>query len=1130
VRLTSLTLQGFKSFGHRTTLEFSPGVTAVVGPNGSGKSNLLDALKWVTGGGRAREFRAEAKTDLIFHGADGKRSLGFAEVEVELSDGRRSIKVRRDLDRAGHSRLRLDGRAARFLDIDEALAGSGLGTAGVAMIGQGEVAGVLMADPATLLRYVAEAAGVARLAGRREQTQARLDTARAHLTRLQDVLIELRERIEHLRHEAQVAQRHAELSREALSLRVTAGHARVAALDAEVAALRQDVGSAEQRILEGRERIAAARADVEAARQGRTDAEREYRDALAAAERAQGALALARAAAARAAERRADAERGRDATLAEATALEATPAPLDPQVDLAAARRAVDDAEAAAEAALARRARADSELEDVRSAWRTARARHAALLEAWATYRARLAALDDEEAALAAERTTLHAGDALPDLAGLEADLDAARAAAAQAEAELVDARHELERCHERHAAAHAEAEAQARAAARARAAYEARRGYAQGPRVALTSGVPGVRGSVADLLRVEPDRQAAIAGALGRRAEYVVVDSAATAERVLEAVRRAGGWVTLLPLDLLRPPRDVGPDGRGVPGVLGRAIDAVDVEGAYRVVAAQLLANTWLMTDLAAATALARSQADRPRLVTLDGDVLEASGAISGGRRSGGATVLGLGRDLEEAERAASAEAAAAATAHAELAAAQARVRSAVAAAEAARAAAEGREADWRRAAAEAERRRQVAAVHDERAARIVAARAALPAPDEREDAADLDAWTAAEAAAQAALAEARAAAEAAVAVAAEARREAEVGAERSLSYESAKLAHRQGLIRAARLRSEGETRAAEAVGLAHEEERARAGVVEAEAALPRDVDARRGAFEGADAAHREAEQRLRQHTEAQARAGDALEEARLALARREAALELALDERAALPVGVEPLPLGERAARARWREVETLLADMGAVNQRAAMDHAAQAERLAELEGEGAQAAGAVAELTGALEIIDGETNARLGAALAGLHDGFAEHVRQLFGPTAVGAIEIDHEGARPIGLRIRLQPPGKRTESLNLLSVGERTMGAMAFLFALMAGDSGGLPIAVLDEVDAPLDEANIRRFCGFIEALSERGTQFVLITHQKATFEVADTLWGVTSDGGVSRVFSIRRDAPRALVGD
>ncbi|MDF1523868.1 MAG: AAA family ATPase, partial [Trueperaceae bacterium] len=181
---------------------------------------------------------------------------------------------------------------------------------------------------------------------------------------------------------------------------------------------------------------------------------------------------------------------------------------------------------------------------------------------------------------------------------------------------------------------------------------------------------------------------------------------------------------------------------------------------------------------------------------------------------------------------------------------------------------------------------------------------------------------------------------------------------------------------------------------------------------------------------------------------------------------------------------------------------------------------------ESEAADAAEAVEALAGTLDTIDTETNARLGTALDGLREGFAEHVRQLFGPTAVGAIEVEHEGPRPVGVRIRLQPPGKRTQSLNLLSVGERSMGALAFLFALMAGDGEGLPIAVLDEVDAPLDEANIRRFCGFVEALAARGTQFVLITHQKATFEVADTLWGVTTDAGVSRVFGIRRDDPRA----
>jgi chromosome segregation protein len=1129
VRLTTLTLQGFKSFGNRTAIEFSPGVTAVVGPNGSGKSNLLDALKWVTGGGRAREFRAETRTDLIFHGAAGKRGVGFAEVEVELSDGRRSIKVRRDLDRSGASRLRLDGRVARFLDVDEALAGSGLGTAGVAMIGQGEVAGVLMADPTTLLRYVAEAAGVARLASRREQTQSRLDAARSHLTRLEDVLVELRERIEHLRHEAQVATRHTELTREALALRVTAGHARVASLEAEVGALRQEVGAAEQRILEGRERLAVARAAVEEARGRRTEAERTYREALAAAERAQGVLALARAGVQRAAEGRSSALRAQESAAREAASLAAMPEPKDPEVDLAALQRRVDDAEAAVAESLELRAAAEAELERVRAGLEAAREREAQAQAAWSAYRARSAALDEEHASLSRERERLRAEEPGPDVDALAAAREGARGAVVDAEAALDAARRDLQLAHELHATAHGESVAATRSAQQARAAYEARRGYAQGPRVALTSGIAGVHGSVADLLRVAPEHRAAIAGALGRRAEYVVVDTAETAARVLAAVRAAGGWVTLLPLDLLRPPRADADGDRGIQGLLGRAADVVDVAPEFRAVVAQLLANTWLVEDLAIATAIARRHADRPRLVTLEGDVLEAGGAISGGRRTGGATVLGLGRDLERAERDAAVAEERVATALADRTAAQERVREIQSRAGDLRRHAEDADAAWRAADAQRERKAERLAAIDAREARWRATREELVAPERSEDDGDAAAWAAAELEARSTVAEARAVTEATLAEAAEARREAEVGGERLLAFEAARIAHRQALERAERLRAESASHGEEVARWRVEETAAQARREAAEAALPRDVDARRRAFEGADEAQQRAEATLRQHTEGQARAGDALETARLALARREAALELALDERAALPTGVEPLALSERVARARWREVEAALEALGPVNQRAAIDHASQAERLSALEDEGAQAAEAVAELAGTLATIDAETTGRLNTALKGLQEGFAEHVRQLFGPTALGSVDVEREGERPVGVRIRLQPPGKRTESLNLLSVGERTMGAMAFLFALMAGDIGSLPIAVLDEVDAPLDEANIRRFCGFIEALSSRGTQFILITHQKATFEVADTLWGVTSDDGVSRVFSIRREAPNSLAG-
>jgi chromosome segregation protein len=225
----------------------------------------------------------------------------------------------------------------------------------------------------------------------------------------------------------------------------------------------------------------------------------------------------------------------------------------------------------------------------------------------------------------------------------------------------------------------------------------------------------------------------------------------------------------------------------------------------------------------------------------------------------------------------------------------------------------------------------------------------------------------------------------------------------------------------------------------------------------------------------------------------------------------------------------MAERSARAKLREVEFDLETVGPVNHRAAIEHASQATRLSELEAESAEAMAAVEELSATLDAIDRETTGRLNTALKAAAKGFAEHVRQLFGPSAVGAIDVERDGERPIGLRIKLQPPGKRTESLGLLSVGERTMGALAFLFALMSGEAGSLPIAVLDEVDAPLDEVNIRRFCGFIESLSVQGTQFVLITHQKATFETADTLWGVTSDAGVSRVFSMKRDVSESSRG-
>ncbi|HLV12779.1 MAG TPA: chromosome segregation protein SMC, partial [Trueperaceae bacterium] len=1130
--------QGFKSFGDRTTIEFAPGVTAIVGPNGSGKSNVIDALRWTTGGGRASAFRAEDKTDLIFHGASGKRSMGLAEVEVELVAPHGNVKIWRSLDREGTTRLRLNGRSARFLDVEEALAGSGLGRSGLAIIGQGEVSQVLMADPERLLEYVSEAAGAARLATRRDQAAERLAAADRHLEKLQETLTALQERERVLTAEAEGARRHAELTAESLRLRYTVAALRREALLEELATLDRRRGADEQRLAEGRADLAQLRSALDAARRDHERAQERLRAAAADLEARRGDVRVAEERVSGLSARLAGLDRRAEDLRAEARHLATATAPEAPDdtVEAADGRLAVlADALRAAEARFAAaresEAAAAAALESVRSR-AAARERDAAAREA------RLASLAEQESELGARLAAAESAIEGDDLAALEAAAEAARSARDAAAAALERARQELAAVHERQALAAAEAMSTKRAAERLRAAYEARRGYAQGPRAALASGIAGVVGSVADLLRVAPEHQAAIGAALGRRAEYVVVDTAATGERVIAHVKRAGGYVTVLPLDLIRP------SGASVPpavlqrdGVVGLAADLVAVDDAYRSVRDMLLAGTVVTRDLRAATAMARSERYRPRCVTLEGEVLEASGAMSGGRRSHHGTVLGLGADLEDAEAAAEAAQRAADAAMRELEAARQNVRSRQEAAVAA-----GHEAERAETASGRARESRAAAARlaQELNERLAATRAALArlraeaAADERtggDDAGtDFEAVRSTHEAARAELDAARQARAEAEAALTEGRHERELLAERWAAHAAGLQRLERARARLAEIDAELElvTREREAAG--EELAAARERLERAQASLPADVTGEEQEVVRTRGVVIELEEELARRGEEQARVAQAIEEAKVQAARRETALELVEEELKGFPHGVARLETSERAARQRLREVTEALEALGAVNHRAAGDLEEVRASRETLEVEAVQATLAVAELQSALERIDRETSDLLAAALERLKSSFGRHVQHLFGPDGRGAIEVETDGKRPTGVRIRLTPPGKQTQSLHLLSVGERTMGALAFLFALMGDGGSGLPVAVLDEVDAPLDEANIRRFGTFLARLARHGTQFILITHQKATFEVADALWSITTERGVSRVFSVRRgDEPGAAPG-
>jgi len=1127
VRLASLTLQGFKSFADRTTLEFTEPVTAIVGPNGSGKSNLIDALRWASGGGRASEFRAGDKRELIFHGSAGKRGLGFAEVVVGLEHGGRTLTVSRTLTGDGESRLKVGGRTARFLDLEDELSGTGLGRGGLAVIGQGEVSGVLMADPPKLLAYVAESVGVARLSARREGTLSSLETAQAHLVRLEDVRQGLLGRVEMLAHEAAEAERAAELGREQLRLRFTLSLRRVEGLSGELAGLRDRGALLEAKLLEGREAFADAQVARRESRTRRAEAEAQYRQFMADSEARRGDVRVAR-------ERLSTVQTQHAALLREAARIEAdvqvyaapTP-PTPPGGDEAELQGALAAAETDAhKVGAAERANREAVAERT-GALGAARRAEADAAQGRARYHAGREGLEAQITDIQAQRAALTETDPADALRGAEA-----AEATLQAQAGVLEAAQDaLAQLQQKHAEASAEAQARTQAAARQRAAFEARRGYAQGPKSALTSGIAGVVGSVADLITVPPEYAQAVSSALGRRAEHVVVSSSEVAQAVLAYVRRSGGWVTLLPLELIagRSQR-LSPALAEEESVVALASEVVGSSEAHRRVVEQLLGGTALVTTLPEAVALAKRHRVRPRFVTLQGDVLEAYGAISGGRLQSAGLVLGAAAELKEAETAARAAQSRATELTATLRAKQTEVaanREAFAAAQAeqrerARVVAAAREA----AAAQASLSTELTRRYEQ----LSAALAQLTPPEETEvpDAAPLEA---ALAAAQTEADTLRQTLSDARARVGDARGALELWRERKGTFDADAARYGAAQMRLAGLRERSAALTQETAQADTAVTEAKTALHTAETALP-SGNAEEEHYRAAQGAETESEALLETLSRTQAELGGDLETLNLTRARREAALEGAEAEHRAFPAGLDAglgqPPRSLRSLRDRLAEVDAALTDLGPVNHRAAHEHTLQKRQLDDLTAQMTDAEGAAAELRAVLGDLDTAVRDRLVAGTAALQLGFSHYAERLFGAGAEASAELLWEDGRPAGLKLGLQPPTKQTRALSLLSVGERTMGALAFLFALMASggdgaDTSGLPLAILDEVDAPLDEANIRRFCAFLGELSERGTQFVLITHQKATMEVASALWGVTTESGVSRVFSIRREA-------
>jgi chromosome segregation protein len=1128
-----LRLAGFKSFVEPVDLLIEPGLTGVVGPNGCGKSNLLEALRWVMGEGSPKSMRSGGMDDVIFAGTSARPAREFATVTLHLAGSAgEEIEVQRRIQRGAGSDYRLNGRDARAQDVRLLFADSATGAHSPAIVGQGRISAIIAAKPAERRQLLEEAAGIAGLAVRRREAEIRLRAAEANVTRLDDVIRGLETQANTLRRQAKSAERYRSLSdrirhgeaaliharwHTAVALSERARKAAVAAetLAAErtrlAAQLTAEAADANAGLPALRQAEAEAAAAAQALRQRRAlldaeaqelarrdaalaasiasidrDAARETAladDAAVAGERLAGEdAALAERLAALGAERPALAERQ---SLAEAAALAAETALSDAMAAHAAAAAAARAATDAAAAATARAARAEAEAKNL--AERLARLAPAPDLE---PFRAAVASCQADVAACET------------GVADAEAARPAAETARSEAAAALAAARATL-----------ASLEAEAQALARRLAADQGK-----GPRIA-------------DQLVVAAGYEAALAAALGEDMEAGPASSTAP--------RRFAGSVAA--------------DDPALPA--GVVPLAGQVQAPPEL--ARRLAQTGVV-DTAPDAQLLTTLKPGQRLVSRDGKLWRWDGLVdAGGRTDAAAARLRARRRAAEleAERQAAAgtvekasatlrdaEAAAAAIAAAERAARQARdaaarllteARGRLAQAETAAARAAGEESSLKTSAAQAEADR----------ARLVAeaetARAAVPAADA------LTALSAALAAARTGNDTARTALATARAAVDTAGRDADSAARRRTAIQAEQGDWQRRIAASAGQRSE----------LANRREAAedeRAGLAARTRAIAADLAGLASTTQTADAARAAAADRLAaaesalNAVSARARAADAdVGEARelRATARAEAEhqdaarldLERLCGERFQCPppllpgrfgFGIEP---GDPAALAESLDALTAERDrLGPVNLRADIELKELEEQALLTASEKAELDTAIARLRGSIGSLNREGRQRLQAAFTAVDGHFRTLFSDLFGGGEAQLALIESDDPLEAGLEIMAQPPGKKLQSLTLLSGGEQALTATALIFALFL--SNPAPICVLDEVDAPLDDANVERFCDLLDRMAaQTATRFLIVTHNAVSMSRMHRLFGVTmGEPGVSQLVSVDLQTAERLV--
>ena len=1145
MKFTRLRLVGFKSFVEPSDFVIEPGLTGVVGPNGCGKSNLVEALRWVMGESSYKNMRASGMDDVIFSGSGNRPARNTAEVTLAIDNAARkapaafndadTLEVTRRIEREAGSVYRINGREVRARDVQLLFADASTGARSPSMVGQGRIGELIAAKPQARRAILEEAAGISGLYSRRNEAETRLRAAEQNLERLDDVIGEIDGQIEALKRQARQANRYRNLSTDIRKAEATALYLRLNAASAQVREGEAALATATETVSARSEAQASAARDQAVAASALPAARDEEARAAAALQRLTQARDGINAEQRRMQERAADLERrlkDLEGDILRAAALERENAEMTARLDAEEASLRQAEAEAgplAAEAA-ARRTAAEAGEREADRRLAEATAHHAALAarrseleralksdeDRLAKVRGEAATVERDAAALAAELSRL------PDLAAAEAAVAAAERARTEADARVVAA--------ESAAATAREAETAARGPlAEAERAFAGIESEARALEKILAAGhSSGRRPPILDSLAVERGFEAALAAAFGD--DLDVSDDAGASSY----------WGEVEPLaeDPLLP-YGAEPLARHVnaPPLLARALEQTGIVARPHGATLQPLLKTgqrlvsregdlwrWdgFVATAEAPTAAAIRLANRNRLAELRSELAPARAAILERRSTLDAATAAV-RNAAEAERSAR-DAARAAQKSVD----DAKARLATAEREQGRLAA-------RKAALQEAGKRVEAALREAVAGRSAAEAALASAADPAVALAETTMLRAGLAERRAAHVEARAAADALT-------REGELRRKR--------LAAIAGERQSWKARSAGAAEQSASLAARRAEiEREKTKLAEA----PADFDIRRRAVTAeiakAEEGRREAAARLKTAEAAQAAADaaardalTALSEARERRGRAEERLTASMERRAEIEgritelldcaphevasiAGLDPnapLPDVEQVDK-RLERLRQEREKLGGVNLRAeeeVTEGEARRERLATDRDDLIEA---IRRLRLGIASLNREGRERLLAAFTVVNAEFQRLFTHLFGGGTAELQLTESDDPLEAGLEIMARPPGKKPQTMTLLSGGEQALTAMALLFAVFLTNPA--PICVLDEVDAPLDDHNVERFCNLLDEMARTTeTRFVTITHNPITMARMNRLFGVTmAERGVSQLVSVDLEA-------